>query len=79
MNEGFDILVNGVPRTFRDDKKIALDAARNLKMRNLGSEITVIDRNTGQWTVMADPFASDIAWQAAPGMSGGSYLSSDVR
>ena len=69
MNEGFDILVNGVPRTFRDDKKIALDAARNLKMRNLSGEITVIDRSTGQWAILADAFATDTAWQAAPGAS----------
>jgi len=53
-----------VPRTFRDDKKIALDAARNLKMRNLGSEITLIDRTTGQWAVLVDAFSPDVTWQA---------------
>jgi len=70
MNEGFDILVNGVPRTFRDDKKIALDAARNLKMRNLGGEITVINRSTGQRAILVNAFATEIAWQAPAGVQG---------
>ena len=32
-NEGFDILHNGVPRTFRDKKETAFEAARFAKDR----------------------------------------------
>jgi hypothetical protein len=33
-DQGFDILHNGVPRTFRDQKVMAYEAARFAKARN---------------------------------------------
>jgi hypothetical protein len=49
---GFDILKNGTPRTFRDRKDIAYDAARLLKSKNPKELIEVTDRSTGQKSVM---------------------------
>lgn len=64
-DEGFDILVNGVPRTFRDTKDLALDACRVLKRRNLADEITVIDRDSRAWAIVADVAAVGVKWQPA--------------
>jgi hypothetical protein len=47
QNEGFDILHNGVPRTFRDVKANAYAAARFAKSRNPGDIIEIVDRSTG--------------------------------
>jgi hypothetical protein len=33
-NDGFEVLVNGVARTFRDQREAAYDAARYLKRRH---------------------------------------------
>jgi hypothetical protein len=46
-NEGFDILINGTPRTFRDLKIPAYEAALNIKRKNRGDIIDVVDRSTG--------------------------------
>jgi hypothetical protein len=46
-NAGFDILVNGVVRTFRDQPEVAYAAARYLKRRHPKDFIEVIDRATG--------------------------------
>jgi hypothetical protein len=51
-DEGFDILANGVPRTFRDLKMSAYDAARFVKSRNRGDIIEIVDRSTGTKMVM---------------------------
>jgi hypothetical protein len=67
MGEGFEILVNGIPRTFRDMESMALDAARILKDRDRSSEITVINRGTRQWLIIADPFAKPGPWQDPAG------------
>ena len=40
----FEITIDSVSRTWRDPKGSALDAARNLKGRNLGSDVKVIER-----------------------------------
>ena len=53
-NEGFDILHNGVPRTFRDDREIAFEAARFAKARTKGEIIEIVDRATGQKLVMLE-------------------------
>jgi hypothetical protein len=42
-NEGFEIFVNGVPRTFRDRKEIAYEAARYLKSRHPKDIIEILD------------------------------------
>lgn len=53
-NEGFDILHNGVPRTFRDTKATVFDAARFAKGRAKGDIIEIVDRSTGQKLVMLE-------------------------
>jgi hypothetical protein len=45
-NEGFDIIINGVVRTFRDQRKAAYDAARYLKTQHPKDFIEVLDRAT---------------------------------
>jgi len=45
-NEGFDIIFNGVVRTFRDRREAAYDAARYLKSRHPKDFVEVFDRAT---------------------------------
>lgn len=68
-NQGFEITVNGFPRTYRDNEGIALDAARNLKRNNLGGEITVINRATKEWFILTDASATEVIWRPAPGVA----------
>jgi hypothetical protein len=51
-NEGFEILHHGVPRTFRDRKDIAYEAARYAKSKAHGDIIEVVDRSTGAKVMM---------------------------
>lgn len=51
---GFEILINGMPRTFRDRRDIAYDAARFLKSRNRTAIVEVVDCSTGQKAVMLE-------------------------
>jgi hypothetical protein len=53
-NEGFEIRHNGVPRTFRDTKTAAYDAARFAKGNARGDIIEIVDRSTGQKLVMLE-------------------------
>jgi hypothetical protein len=53
-NEGFDILINGVPRTFRDKKATAYDAARTIKSHARNDIIEILDRSTGAKVVMLE-------------------------
>jgi len=53
-NEGFVILHNGVPRTFRDSKATAYEAARFAKSKAKGDIIEIIDRATGTRIVMLE-------------------------
>ena len=46
-NEGFEIRHNGVPRTFRDKREMAYEAARFAKSKAKGEIIELIDRSTG--------------------------------
>jgi hypothetical protein len=39
--------MNGVPRTFRDVKESAFDAARFIEQRNRDQIVEVVDRSTG--------------------------------
>ena len=50
-NEGFDILHNGVPRTFRDT---AYEAARFAKSKAPGDIIEIVDRSTGTKLIMLE-------------------------
>jgi hypothetical protein len=47
-NDGFEILVNGVVRAFRDQPETAYAAVRNLKRRRPKDFVEVIDRATGK-------------------------------
>ena len=51
-DEGFDILHNGVPRTFRDQKVTAYEAARFAKTQNPADIIEIVDRANGTKLVM---------------------------
>ena len=51
-NEGFDILHNGVPRTFRDQKALAYEAARFAKTQNPADLIEIVDRSSGNKMMM---------------------------
>ena len=44
----YEILHNGVPRTYRDDKHIAIDTAIHAKQRNPGDIIELHDMATGK-------------------------------
>ncbi len=43
----YEIAVDGVPRTMRDLRETAVEAARYLKVRNPASKITVTDLRDG--------------------------------
>jgi hypothetical protein len=49
----FEISVDGVPRTYRDRKDLALLAAQILKSRNPNSAIKLKDLQTGEEIVIA--------------------------
>lgn len=67
--DGFYILVDGTPRTYRDDVTIALCAARHLKARNLQSEITIINNKTGEWTIVANIVSEFVDWKPAASLT----------
>ena len=46
-NDGFEIIVNGVVRTFRDRREAAYAAARYLKRRHPKDFVEVLDPATG--------------------------------
>jgi hypothetical protein len=46
VSGGFDIIINGVVRTFRDQREVAYDAARYLKIRHPKDFIEAFDRAT---------------------------------
>jgi hypothetical protein len=51
-NQGYEILHNGVPRTFRDRRDTALEAARFAKSKAKGDIIELRDCATGEKFVM---------------------------
>ena len=51
-NEGFEILHNGVPRTFRDERETAFEAARFAKSLHPADIIEIVDCSTGQKVIM---------------------------
>jgi hypothetical protein len=53
-NEGFEIRHNGVPRTFRDKRDTAFDAARYAKSKARSEIIEIVDRSTGVKLVMLE-------------------------
>jgi hypothetical protein len=53
-DEGYDILHNGVWRTFRDTKAAAYAAARLGKSRARDELIEIVDRSTGAKSIMLE-------------------------
>jgi hypothetical protein len=51
-SQGYQILHNGVPRTFRDRREIAIEAARFAKSRAKGEIIELRDCATGEKVLM---------------------------
>jgi hypothetical protein len=49
----FEISIDGVPRTYRDRKDIALLAAQTLKSRNPNSVVKLKDLKTGEEIIIA--------------------------
>jgi len=50
--QGYQILHNGVPRTFRDRRDTAIEAARFAKSRAKGEIIELLDFATGERLMM---------------------------
>ena len=48
----FEISIDGVPRTYRDQKDLALLAAQILKSRNPNSAVKMKDLNSGEEIVI---------------------------
>ncbi len=51
----FEIAVDGVPRSYRDVREAAIDAARVLQVRNPGATITVTDLRDGSLVPFDQP------------------------
>ena len=49
----FEISMDGVPRTYRDRKDLALLAAQILKSKNHNSVVKLKDLQTGEETIVA--------------------------
>jgi hypothetical protein len=49
----FEVLVDGVPRSYRDTRLTAMGAAQFLKSQSPNSEVAVRDMQTGEVTVVA--------------------------
>jgi hypothetical protein len=51
----YEIAIDGTPRSHRDRKDLALEAATFLKTKNVHAEVTVRDLVTGDITVVRHP------------------------
>jgi hypothetical protein len=49
----FEIFIDGVPRTYRDRKELAMQAAEYLKSRNPHSVVEIKDLQSGVMTAVA--------------------------
>ena len=49
----YEISINGIPRSYRDRKELALQGARFLKSRNPNSVVKLKDLQTGEEIVVA--------------------------
>jgi hypothetical protein len=59
----WEILIDGKPRSYRDDHAIALEAALYLQSKNAGSKVQVRNFTTGE--IEAIPSAQpSVAWAA---------------
>lgn len=62
----FEILVNGTPRSYRDQEELAIDAGRLLRARDKTTEIAVVNTATGAWVSVTDPYSPLGAWKKPP-------------
>ena len=53
-DEGYEIRHNGIPRTWRDTKDAAFDAARFAKLKSRMDIIELVDRATDEKLVMLE-------------------------
>jgi len=53
-SDGFEILINGVPRTFRDRRQDAHEAALYLKSKARNDVVEIVDRATGVKVMMLE-------------------------
>jgi hypothetical protein len=51
----FEIAIDGTPRTYRDRKELAIEAATVLKTKNVHAEVTVRDLETGKTITVKHP------------------------
>jgi len=51
----YEIAIDGTPRTYRDRKELAIGAATLLKTKNVHSEVTMRDLETGKTTGVKHP------------------------
>jgi hypothetical protein len=49
----FEVSIDGTPRTYRDQKVIAIEAAENLKRKHPHSAVVVKDLQSGEATAVA--------------------------
>jgi hypothetical protein len=54
MKTGFEVLIDGKARAFRDRLDVAHNAARYFKSQNPKAVIEIVDRKTGQSAVVRD-------------------------
>jgi hypothetical protein len=48
----FEVSIDGTPRTYRDDRTIAIESAENLKRKHPHSTVAVKDLQTGETTAV---------------------------
>jgi hypothetical protein len=53
-NEGFDIIINGVDRSFRDREEVVYASARYMKQRHPKDLVEIRIRATGERIVMRE-------------------------
>jgi hypothetical protein len=53
----FEIAIDETPRTYRDRKELAIQAAMFLKTKNVHAEVTVCDIETGETIAVRHPLS----------------------
>ena len=53
----YEIAIDGTPRSYRDRKELAIDAATFLKTKNPNAELTVRDLEFGETIAVKHPLA----------------------
>ena len=62
----FEILVNGTPRSYRDQEELAIDAGRLLRARDKTTEIAVVNIKMGTWVSITEPYSQVGTWKNPP-------------